>query len=91
MAERFARGGRLVALGRSPVARSDVRHVAVEFVHPVIVGKRALPAIGLAGEGGSLRSQVDAVAEPDDIAIAYEADGTPRRATRSRAPAGGAA
>ena len=74
MAERFARGGRLVALGRSPVARSDARHVAVEFVHPVIVGKRALPAIGLAGEGGSLRSQVDAVAEPDDIAIAYEAD-----------------
>ena len=65
MADRFARGGRLVALGRSPVARSDARHVAVEFVHPVIVGKRALPALGLAGEGGSLPSQVDAVAEPD--------------------------
>ena len=44
MAERFARGGRLVALGGSPAARSDARHVAVEFVHPVIVGKRALPA-----------------------------------------------
>ena len=44
MAERFARGGRLLALGRSPAARSDARHVAVEFVHPVIVGKRALPA-----------------------------------------------
>ena len=54
MAERFARGGRLVALGRSPAARSDARHVAVEFVHPVIVGKRALPAIGLAPEGGPL-------------------------------------
>ena len=51
MAERFARGGRLVALGRSPAARSDVRHVAVEFVHPVIVGKRALPAIGLSPRG----------------------------------------
>jgi D-sedoheptulose 7-phosphate isomerase len=73
MAERFARGGRLVALGRSPIARSDVRHVAVEFVHPVIVGKRALPAIGLAAEGGDLPSQVDVVAEPDDIAIAYGA------------------
>ena len=44
MAERFARGGRLVAFGVSPSARSDARHVAVEFVHPVIVGKRALPA-----------------------------------------------
>ena len=52
MAERFARGGRLVAFGSSPAARSDARHVAVEFVHPVIVGKRALPAIALAGEGG---------------------------------------
>jgi D-sedoheptulose 7-phosphate isomerase len=71
MAERFARGGRLVALGRTPAARSDVRHVAVEFVHPVIVGKRALPAIGLAGEGGALERQVDLVAEEGDIAIAF--------------------
>src|SRR5256714_2470600 len=73
MAERFARSGRLVALGVSPAARSDVRHVAVEFVHPVIVGKRALPAIGLAAEGGPLARQVDLVAEPDDIAIAFGA------------------
>jgi D-sedoheptulose 7-phosphate isomerase len=71
MAERFARGGRLVALGRSPIARSDVRHIAVEFVHPVIVGKSALPAIGLAGEGGSLSAQVEVIAQPDDIAIAF--------------------
>jgi D-sedoheptulose 7-phosphate isomerase len=74
MAERFASGGRLVALGRSPVARSDARHIAVEFVHPVIVGKRALPAIGLAGEGGSLPAQVEAVIEPDDIVIAFGLD-----------------
>ena len=47
MSERFGRGGRLLALGRSPQARSDARHVAVEFVHPVIVGKRALPALAL--------------------------------------------
>ena len=62
MAERFARGGRLIALGRSPAARSDARHVAVEFVHPVIVGKRALPALGLASEGGPLADQVRLVA-----------------------------
>ncbi|MCW3063209.1 MAG: Phosphoheptose isomerase-like protein [Solirubrobacterales bacterium] len=74
MAERFARGGRLIALGWSPAARSDVRHVAVEFVHPVIVGKRALPAIGLAAEGGSLALQVDLIAEPGDIAIAFGAE-----------------
>jgi D-sedoheptulose 7-phosphate isomerase len=74
MAERFARGGRLVALGVSPAARSDVRHVTVEFVHPVIVGKRALPAIGLTSGGGPLPAQVDLVAEPDDIAIAFGGD-----------------
>jgi D-sedoheptulose 7-phosphate isomerase len=74
MAERFARGGRLIAVGRPPAARSDVRHVAVEFVHPVIVGKRALPAIGLAGEGGDLATQVALLARPDDIAIAFGAD-----------------
>jgi D-sedoheptulose 7-phosphate isomerase len=60
-----------VAFGASPAARSDARHVAVEFVHPVIVGKRALPAIGLAGEGGRLKDQVDLVAEPDDVTMAF--------------------
>ncbi len=74
MAERFARGGRLVAFGLSPVARSDVRHIAVEFVHPVIVGKRALPAIGLAREGGGLPAQVEALCEPGDIAVAFGCD-----------------
>jgi D-sedoheptulose 7-phosphate isomerase len=74
MAERFARGGRLVAFGRSPAARSDARHVAVEFVHPVIVGKRALPAIGIAGEGGELGAQADLICAPDDIALAFGAE-----------------
>ena len=73
MAERFARGGRLIASGGSPTARSDARHVAVEFVHPVIVGKRALPAIGLAAEGGSLPAQVELLVRPDDIVIAFGA------------------
>jgi D-sedoheptulose 7-phosphate isomerase len=74
MAERFARGGRLIALGRSPAARSDARHVAVEFVHPVIVGKRALPALALAGEGGPLGDQLALLASPGDIVIAFGAD-----------------
>ncbi len=73
MAERFARGGRLIAVGATPGARSDVRHVAVEFVHPVIVGKRALPAIGLADPeaAASLRD----LAGPDDIVMAVGTDG----------------
>jgi D-sedoheptulose 7-phosphate isomerase len=81
MAERFARGGRLVAFGRSPAARSDARHVAVEFVHPVIVGKRALPALGLAAEGGPLAVQAATVLEPEDIAVGFEAEADPE--TRS--------
>jgi D-sedoheptulose 7-phosphate isomerase len=82
MAERFARGGRLIAFGRSPAARSDARHVAVEFVHPVIVGKRALPAIGLAGEGGDLANQVSLLAASDDVAIGFGADSDDSRAAR---------
>jgi D-sedoheptulose 7-phosphate isomerase len=70
-AERFARGGRLLAIGLSPTARSDVRHVTVEFVHPVIVGKRALPAIGIAGESGPVLEQLRLLATPDDIVIAF--------------------
>ena len=65
MAERFARGGRLLAFGEGAVAASDVRHVAVEFVHPVIVGKRALPALGLAP------ADVGPLARPDDVALAF--------------------
>ena len=65
MAERFARGGRLLAFGSSAADSSDVRHVAVEFVHPVIVGKRALPALGLScGDVGVL-------ARAGDIAMAF--------------------
>jgi D-sedoheptulose 7-phosphate isomerase len=88
MAERFARGGRLIAFGRSPPARSDARHVAVEFVHPVIVGKRALPAIAMAGEGGDLDAQVALLALPDDIAIAFGADEDGGEAARALALAG---
>lgn len=84
MAERFARGGRLVAFGASPQARSDVRHVTVEFVHPVIVGKRALPALGLTRDGGSLRRQLELLARPDDIAIAFD-DGTEADAAETAA------
>src|SRR3954466_9956728 len=71
MAERFERGGRLPPVGHSPAERSDVRHVTVEFVHPVIVGKRALPALGLSVEGGPLAAQAALAVEADDIAIAF--------------------
>ncbi len=72
MAERFARGGRLVALGATPGSRSDARHVAVEFVHPVIVGKRALPALALTEPG--LAGAVGLLARPADVVMAVGSD-----------------
>jgi D-sedoheptulose 7-phosphate isomerase len=71
MAERFAREGRLLALGATPAARSDARHVAVEFVHPVIVGKRALPALALTAEGGQLDVQLALQLGSEDVVIAF--------------------
>ena len=69
-------------------ASTDAQHVAVEFVHPVIVGKRALPAISLttdiatvtgiaASEGLAqiFAHQIRVLAEPDDIALGISADG----------------
>ena len=64
MAARFARGGRLLATGDV----SDARHVAVEFVHPVIVGKRALPALAVSAR------RLELLAEPDDMVIGFGAD-----------------
>ncbi|MDL4774312.1 MULTISPECIES: D-sedoheptulose-7-phosphate isomerase [Thermomonosporaceae] len=49
MAVRFRRGGRLFTFGNGGAA-TDAQHIAVEFVHPVIVGKRALPALSLTGD-----------------------------------------
>ena len=92
MAERFARGGRLIAVGISPAARSDVRHVAVEFVHPVIVGKRALPALGLTGESADLVRELELTVAPDDIVIGFgePGDGSSVSAAVEAARAAGA-
>ncbi len=53
MARRFHQGGRLLAFGNGAYA-TDAQHVAVEFVHPVIVGKRALPALALTNDSATL-------------------------------------
>jgi D-sedoheptulose 7-phosphate isomerase len=67
MSERFLRGGRLLAFGRGAYS-SDAQHVSVEFVHPIIVGKRALPALDLSIEFSRwLRSLVRC----DDIVMGF--------------------
>ncbi len=66
MARRFHRGGRLIVFG-AVGSMSDAAHVVVEFVHPVVVGKRALPAFALTGPRRP--SQLELLAEPADIAL----------------------
>ena len=67
MAERFLQGGRLLAFGRGPYA-TDAQHVSVEFVHPVIVGKRALPALDLSV---SFRAWLEALLRPEDMVMGF--------------------
>lgn len=83
MAIRFHRGGRLLAFGNGGAA-TDAAHLAVEFVHPVIVGKRALPALSLTNNNAAVSGYagVDAYAaqlrlwgRPQDIAFGVSASG----------------
>jgi D-sedoheptulose 7-phosphate isomerase len=67
LSERFLRGGRLLAFGRGPYA-TDAQHVSVEFVHPVIVGKRALPALDLSV---LFRPWLEAILRPEDIVMGF--------------------
>lgn len=87
MARRFAAGGKLVVFG-SGAAATDAQHLAVEFVHPVIVGKRAFPALSLGADVATLTGvasrdgvaevfarQLRLLADPGDIALGLSADG----------------
>ena len=67
MSDRFLQGGRLLAFGRGPYA-TDAQHVSVEFVHPVIVGKRALPALDLSMLFGPW---LEAIVQPEDIVMGF--------------------
>ena len=65
LARAFQRGATLwCAAPRWPW---HARHLAVEFVHPVIVGKRALPAWCM--EGADLAAAVRAASRPGDVLV----------------------
>jgi D-sedoheptulose 7-phosphate isomerase len=87
MAMRFHQGGKMLVFGIGG-ACTDAQHVAVEFVHPVIVGKRALPAISLTSDVATLTAiaarsglsevfahQLKYLAQPADIALGISTDG----------------
>ena len=66
MARRFAAGATMWVL--APAWPAHGRHVAVEFVHPVIVGKRALPAVHV--DDADLVGAVRLLARPGDLLLA---------------------
>lgn len=75
MAGRFQKGGRLFVCGDG-AQRSDALHVVVEFVHPVVVGKRALPAIALPDiESGAAQRALDALGRRGDVLLLLSAGG----------------
>ncbi|MGH3943914.1 MAG: D-sedoheptulose-7-phosphate isomerase [Pseudonocardiaceae bacterium] len=100
MAVRFHRGGTLVVFGNG-AASTDAQHVAVEFVHPVIMGKQALPAIsltadvatvtgiaGLEGFDEIFAHQLRHLASARDIALGISPDGNCGNVVRGLVAAG---
>ncbi len=67
MSRRFLAGGRLLAFGNGSAA-TDAQHVSVEFVHPVIVGKRALPALDI---GPDFETRLPIILRPEDMVMGF--------------------
>jgi D-sedoheptulose 7-phosphate isomerase len=67
MAASFDGGGRLLAMGNGGSA-CDAQHAAVEFMHPVLAKRRALPALALATDPALLT----AIGNDADFSLAFE-------------------
>jgi hypothetical protein len=65
LARRFAAGATMWCV--APQWPAHARHVAVEFVHPVIVGKRALPAVSL--DGTRAAESMRLLSRPGDLLL----------------------
>jgi HupF/HypC family len=86
LARRFSEGATLWCV--APSWEPHAQHVAVEFVHPVIVGKKALPAVALTGP--DLVSTVRVSVRPGDVVLAVAGAAEPAvRSVMRRAPAWG--
>jgi hydrogenase maturation factor len=87
LAKRFAAGATMWSI--APSWQPHAMHIAVEFVHPVIMGKRALPAVALTGP--DLVDLVRVSVRPGDIVIAVSsADDAAVCSVMRRSPAWGA-
>ncbi len=99
LAERFAGGGRLFVAGNGGSA-CDAQHVAVEFQHPIIEKRRALPAVALANDVALLTAvgndtdfsrvfadQVELHGRAADALVAISTSGASANVTRALAVA----
>jgi hypothetical protein len=87
LAKRFAAGATMWSI--APSCEPHALHIAVEFVHPVIMGKRALPAVALTGP--NLIDLVRVSVRPGDIVIGVGgADDAQVFSVMRRSPAWGA-
>ncbi len=97
LADRFGAGGRLFVMGNGG-SSCDAAHVAVEFVHPILERRRALPAIALNTDTAVLTAigndsdfarvfeqQLDLLARPEDAALGISTSGASANVNRALA------
>lgn len=103
MADRFFAGATLIVFGSGPGA-TDAQHNSVEYVHPVLPGCRALPALSLTNDISTVTGilggvdplgvyahQLSILGRPGDIALAFltsPPDGACLRGLRTAREAG---
>jgi D-sedoheptulose 7-phosphate isomerase len=87
MAARFSSGGRLYVMGNGGSA-TDAQHISLEFFHPIVEKRKALPAIALTADQALLTAisndrdfakvfadQLRVLARPGDMALAVSTSG----------------
>jgi D-sedoheptulose 7-phosphate isomerase len=87
MAARFLAGGRLYVMGNGGSA-TDAQHIALEFFHPIIEKRKALPAVALTADPALLTAisndrdfakifadQLRVLARPGDMVLVVSTSG----------------
>ena len=95
LAQRFKAGGRLLVMGNGGSA-CDAAHIAVEFIHPIVEKRRALPAMALSSDTAILTAigndsdfssvferQLDLYAQPSDAALGISTSGSSANVCRA--------
>src|SRR6185295_11134045 len=90
LARAFQRGGKLLVCGNGGSA-TDAQHIAVEFMHPITVGRKALPAICLTNDMAMMTAvandvgfddvftrQIIALGNEGDVLLAISTSGNSR-------------